>query len=53
MVEGVGRVVRVVMPGGMSMPGVGIEFVELNERSRMSIRAIVAIKLAPTSKIDR
>ena len=49
VVEGVGKVVRVVTPDAPgAIPGVGIEFVELNEKSRDLIEAIVAIKLAPT-----
>lgn len=49
VVEGVGRVVRVVTPDAPGIvPGVGIEFVELDDRSRELIEAIVAIKLAPT-----
>jgi molecular chaperone DnaK len=49
VVEGIGKIVRVVTPESPgAIPGVGIEFVELNERSRELIEAIVAIKLAPT-----
>jgi c-di-GMP-binding flagellar brake protein YcgR len=47
MVEGTCRVVRVVPshePG--QPPGVGIEFVELDETGRRLIEAILAIKLA-------
>jgi c-di-GMP-binding flagellar brake protein YcgR len=49
VVEGLGRVVRVVTPDSPGVvPGVGIEFVELDDRSRQLIETIVAIKLAPT-----
>jgi len=49
VVEGVGRIVRVVPPNvAGQVPGVAIEFVELNDKSRDLIEAIVAIKLAPT-----
>jgi len=42
--------VRVILPDvAGEIAGVGIEFVELNERSRDLIAAIGAIKLAPTS----
>jgi hypothetical protein len=48
VVEGIGRVVRVIMPDRPGVvPGVAIEFVELDEQSRALIEAIVAIKLAP------
>jgi PilZ domain len=48
VVTGVGRVVRVIAPGNDSelVPGVGIEFVELDDTSRRLIAAIVDIKLA-------
>ena len=47
VVEGLGRVVRVIGPGAPGVvPGVGIEFVELDEAGRRLIEAIVQIKLA-------
>jgi len=51
VVEGVGRVVRVITPDQPGVvPGVAIEFVELDDQSRALIEAIVAIKLARTSE---
>ena len=50
LVHGVGRVVRVILPGVAGVePGVGVEFVELDEPSRRLVEAIVDIKLAQTS----
>jgi hypothetical protein len=47
MVEGLCKVVRVVTPDEPGLvPGVGVEFVELDDKSRRLIEAIVAIKLA-------
>lgn len=45
VVEGLGRVVRVVTPDEPGMvAGVGVEFLDLDERSRALIEAIIAIK---------
>lgn len=45
VVEGLGRVVRVVTPDEPGMvAGVGIEFLDLDERSTALIAAIIAIK---------
>ena len=47
IVQGRARVVRVIDPGDpASAPGIGIEFVELDETSRKLVEAIVRIKLA-------
>ena len=49
VVQGVGKVVRVIPPGVMGVaPGVGVEFVELDDTSRRLVEAIVHIKLART-----
>ena len=49
VVQGIGRVVRVIRPGVAGVaPGVGVEFVELDEASRKLVSAIVEIKLAQT-----
>ena len=49
VVQGVGKVVRVILPGVAGVaPGVGVEFVELDETSRKLVAAIVDIKLART-----
>lgn len=47
MIEGLARVVRVVTPEEPDMvPGVGVEFLDLDEKSERLIQAIVDIKLA-------
>ncbi|MBS2024898.1 MAG: PilZ domain-containing protein [Deltaproteobacteria bacterium] len=46
VVEGLARVVRVVLPEETGMvPGVGVEFLDLDDRSRALIEAIVDIKM--------
>jgi c-di-GMP-binding flagellar brake protein YcgR len=46
MVQGVGKVVRVVHAQPGVEPGVAVEFLELDETSQKLVAAIVAIKLA-------
>ena len=46
IVQGRARVVRVDSGDAASTPGIGIEFVELDETSRKLVEAIVRIKLA-------
>lgn len=42
IIEGVGEVVRVVVPGGHEVPGMGVQFIELSEPSRLLIERIIA-----------
>jgi c-di-GMP-binding flagellar brake protein YcgR len=46
VVQGVGKVVRVVRPGHGVIAGVALEFVEIDETSQRLVAAIVDIKLA-------
>jgi hypothetical protein len=48
VVQGVGKVVRVVRPGPGVIAGVALEFVEIDETSQRLVEAIVDIKLATT-----
>ena len=49
VVQGVGKVVRVVRPGPGVIAGVALEFVEIDATSQRLVEAIVDIKLAPTT----
>jgi len=50
IVQGTGRVMRVVPAGEHgTIPGVGVEFVELDAQGRKLVEAIVRIKLASTA----
>lgn len=44
LIEGMGRVVRVVPPGGARLPGMAIEFVQFDDDTRALIRQICESK---------